>query len=112
MELAGTSSLVTGGASGLGLATARRLAAGGSRVVIIDLASSDGEQVAAELGGGARFVPSDVRDEAQVQAAVDVAAEGGAGWPSSSTAPASARRAGSSARRACCRSSNSRRSSP
>ncbi len=65
--------LVTGGASGLGLATARALLESGAQVVLIDLPSSPGEQVAAELGERARFVAADVRDEEQVQAAVTAA---------------------------------------
>ena len=75
MELNGRVSLVTGGASGLGLATARRLLAGGASVVIADLASSAGVDVAAELGPKVRFAATDVRDETQVQAAVDAASE-------------------------------------
>ena len=68
-----TVALVTGGASGLGGATVRRLHADGARVVIVDLESSPGASVADELGERASFVPADVRDEAQVQAAVDAA---------------------------------------
>jgi NAD(P)-dependent dehydrogenase (short-subunit alcohol dehydrogenase family) len=75
MELNGRVALVTGGASGLGLATVRRLLAGGASAVIADLASSAGADVAAGLGRKARFAPTDVRDESQVQAAVDAAAE-------------------------------------
>ncbi|GAA3608521.1 3-hydroxyacyl-CoA dehydrogenase [Marihabitans asiaticum] len=70
-----TVALVTGGASGLGEATARQLHVLGAAVVIADLPSSPGEQLAAELGDRARFVPTDVRDETQVQAAVDAAGE-------------------------------------
>ena len=70
-----TVALVTGGASGLGGATTERLVAEGARVVIVDLPSSPGEQVAARLGDRVRFVAADVRDEAQVQAAVDAARE-------------------------------------
>jgi NAD(P)-dependent dehydrogenase (short-subunit alcohol dehydrogenase family) len=70
-----TVALVTGGASGLGGATTRRLHALGAAVVILDLPSSPGAEVAAELGDRVRFVPADVRDEAQVQAAVDAARE-------------------------------------
>jgi NAD(P)-dependent dehydrogenase (short-subunit alcohol dehydrogenase family) len=70
-----TVALVTGGASGLGEATVRRLHADGAAVVILDLPSSPGEALADELGGRARFVATDVRDEAQVQAAIDVARE-------------------------------------
>jgi NAD(P)-dependent dehydrogenase (short-subunit alcohol dehydrogenase family) len=67
--------LVTGAASGLGLATARRFSAAGARVVLVDLPSSDGTARAAEMGPQTRFVPADVTDSAQVQAAVDVAGE-------------------------------------
>ena len=68
-----TAALVTGGASGLGGATTRRLAADGARVVILDLASSPGAELAEELGERVRFVPADVRDEASVVAAIDAA---------------------------------------
>ncbi|WOQ69908.1 SDR family NAD(P)-dependent oxidoreductase [Microbacterium limosum] len=60
--------LVTGGASGLGLATARRLAADGYVVTILDLPGAAGDEVAAELGGV--FAPADVTNEEQVRAAV------------------------------------------
>ena len=70
-----TVALITGGASGLGGATTRRLAADGVSVVIVDLPSSPGADLAVELGAGARFVPADVRDEGQVQAAIDAARE-------------------------------------
>ena len=73
MKIDGTVALVTGGASGLGLATARRLLAKGGSVVLLDLPSSAGEAVAEELGDRARFVAADVREESQVQAAVDAA---------------------------------------
>lgn len=71
MEIAGASALVTGGASGLGLATARRLAAAGAHVVIVDLPASAGADVAAEIGGS--FAPADVTDPQQIAAAVEVA---------------------------------------
>jgi NAD(P)-dependent dehydrogenase (short-subunit alcohol dehydrogenase family) len=70
-----TVALVSGGASGLGGATTRRLVADGAAVVIVDLPSSPGVDLAAELGDRVRFVPADVRDEAQVQSAVDAATE-------------------------------------
>ena len=70
-----TVALVTGGASGLGEATVRRLHADGAAVVVVDLPSSTGEALAAELGDRARFAAADVRDEAQVQVAVDTARE-------------------------------------
>lgn len=70
-----TVALVTGGGSGLGEATARRLHAAGAAVVIVDLPSSNGPAVADDLGDRARFVAADVRDEAQVQAAIGAAKE-------------------------------------
>ena len=70
-----TVALVTGGASGLGEATVRRLHADGAAVVVVDLPSSNGGALAAELGDRVRFAAADVRDEAQVQAAVDTARE-------------------------------------
>jgi len=75
VQLAGTVALVTGGASGLGLATARTLVGVGAAVVIADLASSPGEQAATQLGDSAVFVPTDVTDADSVQAAVDRAGE-------------------------------------
>src|SRR3546814_7377755 len=75
MDTAGSSALVTGGASGLGRATARRLAASGATVTIVDLPGSAGEEVAADLGG--RFAPADVTDPEQIAAAVALAAETG-----------------------------------
>ena len=83
MDIKGTVALITGGASGLGAATARRLFDAGASVVLIDLPSSAGAAFAAELneasatGAGAGpttvFVPADVTNEAEVQAAVDAA---------------------------------------
>ncbi len=73
MQLDGCSALVTGGASGLGNATAHALAEAGAHVVILDLPRSEGEKAAVALGPNARFVPADVTDEEQVQAAVDTA---------------------------------------
>ena len=70
-----TVALVTGGASGLGEATTRRLHEGGAAVVIVDLPSSAGQALAAELGDRARFSAADVRDESQVQAAIATAKE-------------------------------------
>src|SRR5205823_1687783 len=65
------SALVTGGTSGLGLGTARALAKAGARVTILDLPSSAGAEIAAEIGGV--FVAADVTDTAQVEAALDAA---------------------------------------
>jgi NAD(P)-dependent dehydrogenase (short-subunit alcohol dehydrogenase family) len=75
VQLAGAVALVTGGASGLGLATAGELAAAGAAVVLADLPSSPGVRAAEGIGGGAVFVPTDVTDAASVQAAVDRARE-------------------------------------
>ncbi|MET7992318.1 SDR family NAD(P)-dependent oxidoreductase [Amycolatopsis sp. NPDC005232] len=75
MRIEGSVGLVTGGASGLGAGTARRLVAGGGRVGILDLASSAGAELAAELGEAALFVPTDVSDEAAVEKAVGAVAE-------------------------------------
>jgi NAD(P)-dependent dehydrogenase (short-subunit alcohol dehydrogenase family) len=83
MDIKGTVALITGGASGLGAATAKRLFDAGASVVLVDLPSSQGESYAAELnargaasggtGSKAVFVPADVTSEEQVQAAVDAA---------------------------------------
>jgi NAD(P)-dependent dehydrogenase (short-subunit alcohol dehydrogenase family) len=70
----GKVALVTGGASGLGLATVRSLVDAGARVVIVDLPQSDGATVAKEIGDAARFAAADVTSADEVQAAVDVAA--------------------------------------
>ena len=75
MDLTGAAVLVTGGASGLGFASAQRLAKRGAQVVIVDLPASAGAQRAAELGGAAVFAPADVTDSAAVAAAVATAAE-------------------------------------
>jgi NAD(P)-dependent dehydrogenase (short-subunit alcohol dehydrogenase family) len=71
MRIDSASAVVTGGASGLGLATATELRRRGAQVVIADLVSSPGQQQADEIG--ATFVPVDVTDEASMQAAVDAA---------------------------------------
>ncbi|WP_346927749.1 SDR family NAD(P)-dependent oxidoreductase [uncultured Arthrobacter sp.] len=96
MDIKGTVALITGGASGLGAATARRLFDAGASVVLVDLPTSAGDAFAAELntrgeapveahvdapGAGTRkeaankavFVPADVTSEDEVQAAVDAA---------------------------------------
>ena len=77
MNLSASAAFVTGGASGLGLATARRLAAAGVRVVIADLPSSAGETVAKEFGGQVVFAPTDVTDPSQVASALDLAVGAG-----------------------------------
>jgi NAD(P)-dependent dehydrogenase (short-subunit alcohol dehydrogenase family) len=73
MQLTGHSAVISGGASGLGAATAARLAGRGMRVVIADVQDQAGAALARELGG--RFVHCDVTVEAEVQAAVDAAQE-------------------------------------
>ncbi|RNI23840.1 SDR family NAD(P)-dependent oxidoreductase [Flexivirga caeni] len=70
-----TVALVTGAGSGLGEATARKIAAQGAAVVILDLPTSKGADVAESIGDRARFAAADVTDEAQVQTALDTAAE-------------------------------------
>ena len=75
MELNGTSAIVTGGASGLGEATARALSRAGAHVVIADLNEDRGKEVAADIGG--HFARTDVTDEESVREAVAVAATAG-----------------------------------
>ena len=75
MEIAGRTVLVTGGGSGLGAATARMVVEHGGSVVVADVDGERGERVAAELGERARFVPTDVTDEASVGAAVALTLE-------------------------------------
>ncbi|MBE0620878.1 MAG: 3-hydroxyacyl-CoA dehydrogenase [Burkholderiales bacterium] len=74
MQIKDSVAVVTGGASGLGLATTKRLLDAGGSVVVIDL---KGEDVVAELGPRAKFVATDVTDEAGVAAALDAAEEMG-----------------------------------
>lgn len=73
MDISGAAAVVTGGASGLGAATARKLAASGMRVVVLDVQDGLGERVANEIGGA--YVHADVTRSEEVQAAVDAAAE-------------------------------------
>lgn len=74
MRIAQASAVVTGGASGLGRATAGALAAAGAHVVILDLPQSAGKQAASDLGPNVVFSPGDVLDQRSVQEAVDLAA--------------------------------------
>ena len=74
MEIKGTTAIVTGGASGLGGATAKRLASAGAQVFALDLERSIAK---AEEVDGVAYVEADVTDAEQVQAAVDRAAESG-----------------------------------
>ena len=73
MDLTEASAVITGGASGIGEASARKLSALGARCVIVDLQDDKGEAVAKELGG--LYVKADVANEEQVQAAMDAAME-------------------------------------
>ena len=75
MELNGTSAVVSGGASGLGEATARALSSAGAHVVIADLNEDRGKEIAAEIGG--HFAKTDVTDEDSVREAVAAAASAG-----------------------------------
>jgi NAD(P)-dependent dehydrogenase (short-subunit alcohol dehydrogenase family) len=70
MQLQSSTVLVTGGASGLGEGVVRRFAAGGARVLILDVNAERGAALATELGDGVAFARADVADEAQVMAAV------------------------------------------
>jgi NAD(P)-dependent dehydrogenase (short-subunit alcohol dehydrogenase family) len=73
MRIAGISVVVTGGASGLGRASAEKLASMGAHVVIADLPTSNGDRVAREIGGGTRFVAADVTDTEGMEAVFDAA---------------------------------------
>ena len=71
MEIRGHTFLVTGGGSGLGAATVRRLAQDGANVLIADVDQEAGEELAADIGDGALFVRADVTDEESAQGALD-----------------------------------------
>ena len=75
MDIEGKGAIVTGGASGLGQATAELLASRGAKVGLFDLPSSKGSETASEIGRGALFLEGDVTSEEQVAAAVDRAVE-------------------------------------
>lgn len=75
MNVQGRTILITGGASGLGAATARRFVQEGANVVLLDMNSTAGEAMVAELGDRARFAKTDVTSEADVQAAIALAQE-------------------------------------
>ena len=70
MKIQGSAALVTGGASGLGRATAERLAAAGAHVTIVDLPTSQGKVVADTLGDAVSFAAADVTDEHAIAAAL------------------------------------------
>lgn len=71
LDLKNASVLVSGGASGLGAATARQLAARGATVVVVDRDGEQGAKLTEELGRGAIFVKADVTSETEVQNAID-----------------------------------------
>jgi NAD(P)-dependent dehydrogenase (short-subunit alcohol dehydrogenase family) len=75
MKISGSTTVITGGASGLGRATAERLRAAGGNVALLDLARSPGAGVAAGLGAGALFAPADVTSADEVGAALERAVE-------------------------------------
>ncbi|MBW3561579.1 MAG: SDR family NAD(P)-dependent oxidoreductase [Actinobacteria bacterium] len=79
MDLDGRTAIITGGASGLGNATARALHDAGATVVLVDLPDSDGDAAADAVGDRAHFATADVTDPDQVQAAIDRAVELGGG---------------------------------
>jgi NAD(P)-dependent dehydrogenase (short-subunit alcohol dehydrogenase family) len=70
MQTSGSTFIVTGGASGLGAATARMLAQAGGKVILADVNDAQGNELAKELGASARFIRTDVTDEASAKAAI------------------------------------------
>ena len=75
MQLEKAAAIVSGGASGLGLATAKRIIEAGGRAVLLDINEGQGSRSASELGERARFVAADISSEEQVRAAVNAAVE-------------------------------------
>jgi NAD(P)-dependent dehydrogenase (short-subunit alcohol dehydrogenase family) len=75
MQIGNSTFVVTGGASGLGAATARMIVGAGGRAVIADLKDAEGEALARELGSGSRFVRTDVTDESSAKAAIAAATD-------------------------------------
>jgi NAD(P)-dependent dehydrogenase (short-subunit alcohol dehydrogenase family) len=73
MQASGSTFIVTGGASGLGAATARMLVHDGGKVVLADVSDAQGSALAADLGAQARFQHTDVTDEASAKAVIAVA---------------------------------------
>jgi NAD(P)-dependent dehydrogenase (short-subunit alcohol dehydrogenase family) len=73
MDISGKAAVVSGGASGLGAATARMIVAEGGHVVILDLNENAGQKLVAELGHRSRFIRTDVTDAAEVEHAIDAA---------------------------------------
>ena len=75
MKVSDATAVITGGASGLGKATAERIVAAGGRVTLLDLPSSKGPEVVETLGKQAAFAPTDVTNADQVEAALALAVE-------------------------------------
>jgi NAD(P)-dependent dehydrogenase (short-subunit alcohol dehydrogenase family) len=75
MNIDSATAVVSGGASGLGLATARKVIDAGGHVVLLDINEEHGEKSAAELGSRARFVATDISSEEHVRTAVNAAVE-------------------------------------
>jgi NAD(P)-dependent dehydrogenase (short-subunit alcohol dehydrogenase family) len=75
MQLSDVRAVITGGASGLGLAVARHVIAAGGRVTLLDVNADKGQAAAAELGERARFLPTDVTSEDGVRDSIAQAAE-------------------------------------
>lgn len=75
MNLSTAKAVVSGGASGLGLATAERVIAAGGHAVLLDINEDQGRKSAADLGERAHFIRTDVSDEANVQASMQAAAD-------------------------------------
>jgi NAD(P)-dependent dehydrogenase (short-subunit alcohol dehydrogenase family) len=75
MQLEKSSAVVSGGASGLGFATAKRIVAAGGQAVLLDINEEQGAKSAADLGKRARFIRTDISSESEVQAAIGKAVE-------------------------------------
>ncbi|CBT74602.1 3-hydroxyacyl-CoA dehydrogenase [Glutamicibacter arilaitensis] len=75
MQLQDSVALVTGGLSGLGRATAQKLASQAKHVLVLDLPRDDGDEISAQIGANVRFVPADVTDAQQVATAIERAKE-------------------------------------
>src|SRR5580765_6277948 len=73
MKISDARAVVTGGASGLGLAVARHLVAAGGKVALLDVQEGPGRAAAAALGSGAAFLRCDVTSETEVNTAMDAA---------------------------------------
>jgi NAD(P)-dependent dehydrogenase (short-subunit alcohol dehydrogenase family) len=73
MKLADARAVVTGGASGLGLAVARHVVAAGGRVTLLDVQEGPGQAAAVSLGGNAGFAKCDVTSETEINAAMETA---------------------------------------